>query len=485
MRPTGRPRRYNQLMSTPGAAGTAAGPPPARIRIRAGLLVAVVGLAALTAGLVPARDHLSLASVTLLYLVPVVATAVAGGMWPALGAAVAAGLLVTFFFVPPFHTLTVERGDNVVVLGVYIAVAGTVAVAVDIAARQRATAARHALETALLARTTADPVTEDSLTRLLGQVRDTFGMATVALVEHRDGTDHTVASIGPDPHGPPTLTTPPSGGVRITGWGPTLLGEDRRVLAQLTAAAARTLEAQRLAAEARDARELAEIDRLRTALLTAVGHDLRTPLAAIKAAASSLRQPDIDFTDDDRAELLATIEESTDALADLVENLLAMSRLQAGVLSLDLQPAPIDAVAAQAILSCQPGGAAVDADVPDDLPLALADPGLLERVVANLVANAGNVSPPGTPIQVRGRTAAGRVLLDVIDHGPGISPADRDRIFHPFQRLHDHGGGLGLGLAIARGFTEAMNGTLTAHRTPGGGLTMTIDLPAAEPAAAP
>jgi K+-sensing histidine kinase KdpD len=339
-------------MNAPPAGGTAASSRP---RTRAGLLVAAGGLAALTAGLVPGRDELSLASVTLLYLVPVVITAVAGGMWPALAAAVAAGLLVNFFFVPPFHTLTVAHGDNVVVLGVYAAVAGTVAVAVDIAARQRATAARRALETALLARTTATPVTEDSLTQLLGQVRDTFGMTSVALVERRDGDEHTIAAIGPDPIGEPSLSTPPSGGVRIAGWGPTLFAEDRRVLAQLTAAAARTLEAQRLAAEARNARELAEIDRLRTALLTAVGHDLRTPLAAIKAAASSLRQPDVEFADTDRAELLATIEESTDSLNALVENLLAMSRLQTGVLALNLHPVPVDAVTAQAILTCPPG----------------------------------------------------------------------------------------------------------------------------------
>jgi two-component system sensor histidine kinase KdpD len=164
--------------------------------------------------------------------------------------------------------------------------------------------------------------------------------------------------------------------------------------------------------------------------------------------------------------------------------MLAMSRLQTGVLSLELQPVPLDAVTAQAILTCPPG-VRLDTDVPDDLPLTLADPGLLERVVANLVTNARNASGPGQPIRVQGRAAAGRVVLEVIDHGPGVPPADRDRIFQPFQRLHDRGGGLGLGLAIARGFTEAMNGTLIATGTPGGGLTMTVNLPAADQTAAP
>jgi two-component system sensor histidine kinase KdpD len=188
----------------------------------------------------------------------------------------------------------------------------------------------------------------------------------------------------------------------------------------------------------------------------------------------------VEFAPQDRAELIAAIDESADALSALIENLLAMSRLQAGVLSLDLRPVALDAVAAQAVLAVT-GKREIDVDVPDDLPLALADAGLLERAVANLVANARTASPPGSPLLVGGRHDEGRVLLDVVDHGPGVPAADRERIFQPFQRLHDRGGGLGLGLAIARGFTEAMDGTLAATDTPGGGLTMTISLPIAAP----
>jgi K+-sensing histidine kinase KdpD len=210
-----------------------------------------------------------------------------------------------------------------------------------------------------------------------------------------------------------------------------------------------------------------------------VGHDLRTPLAGIKAAVSSLRQPDIEWAPCDRAELLATVEESTDRMAALVENLLSLSRLQAGVLSADPRPIAVDAVVAEAILHTA-GKADIDVDVPDNLPLAMADPGLLERVVANLLTNAVTASTPDTPVRVEGRVAGGRVHLGVIDHGPGLPAADRDRLFAPFQRLNDSSGaGLGLGLAIARGFTEAMSGTLTPSDTPGGGLTMTVDLPVA------
>jgi two-component system sensor histidine kinase KdpD len=249
----------------------------------------------------------------------------------------------------------------------------------------------------------------------------------------------------------------------------------------------RARQAQRLAAEAARAAALAEIDRLRSALLGAVGHDLRSPLAGIKVAVSSLRQPDVEFSPDDRAELLATVEKSTDRLTTVVDNLLAVSRLQAGVLSADVRPTALDGVAAQAALATDTTGIHLELDVPDDLPLAMADAGLLDRVVTNLLANARAASPPGAVVTVRGTAApAGRVRLAVIDHGRGIPRAVRDAAFAPFQRLDDHtGAGLGLGLAIARGFTEAQGGTLTPTDTPGGGLTMTISLPAAPPPVRP
>jgi two-component system sensor histidine kinase KdpD len=335
-------------------------------RGRLGAAVGTVGLLAVTAVLLPVRADLSLAGVTLVYLVPVLAAALAGGMWPALVGAVVADLLVNFLFVPPYHTLRVDSPGNVLVLVVYLLVAATVAIAVEVAARQRAAAG-----------------------------------------------------------------------------------------------------------------ELAEIDRLRAALLDAVGHDLRTPLAGIKAAVSSLRQPDIDWVPADRAELLATVEESADRLVDVVENLLSVSRLRAGVLSADPRPVAADAVVAAAVLHTS-DHARIAVAVPDDLPLVMADPGLLERVVANLLANAVAASPADRAVRLTGRAAGDRIELAVVDHGPGLPAADRERLFAPFQRRDDQTGtGLGLGLAIARGFTEAMGGTLTPVDTAGGGLTMTISLPAA------
>jgi two-component system sensor histidine kinase KdpD len=392
-----------------------------------------------------------------------------------------ADLAVNFFFLPPYHTFVVESGGHVIVLVVYVLVAATVSVAVDVAARQRATAARRDAEATLLAAATAEPVAEQSLTRLLIQVRTTFRMDAVALLERDDGAERVIAVVGVPPAAEPVISARAGAGLRLVAWGERVFAEDRRILARMATAAARTLETQRLADEAVRARDLAEVDRVRASLLAAVGHDLRTPLAGIKAAVATLRQPNLNLPPDDRAELLAGVEVSTDRLHALVENLLSMSRLQAGVLSVQLRSVAVDGVVAEALLHTRTTN--VNVDVPDDLPEVCADPGLLERVIANLVANAEAASPRDRQIDLLGRANGDRVRIEVIDHGPGVAPADRERIFEPFQRLHDRTttAGLGLGLAIARGFTSAMGGAITPSETSGGGLTMTLDLPLAAP----
>ena len=453
---------------------------PGRARTLAGTLLGAAGLAGLTAVLVPHRGELALASMVLIYLAVVVTVAVLGGLWPALAAALASDLLVNFFLVPPYHTFTVEHRDNVITLLVYVAVASTVAVAVDLAARQRATATRTGVEAEILARITAAPLGAGSLTQLLTHVRDLLHMDSAALLETTaDGRQEAVAAVGPPPSASPALSVPAGDGLSLVVDGPPRFAPDPRFLDRLATAAARSLQAERLAAEAAAARELAEVDRLRAALLTAVGHDLRTPLAGIKAGVSSLRQIDLDLTADQRAELLATVEESADRMDALVENLLAMSRLRAGVVSVHPLPVAVGDVAAAALLHTPAAPVAVD--IPDDLPLVRADPGLLERAIANVVANAHRASPPGRAVEIVGLTAGDRVELHVVDHGPGVAEADRERIFRPFQRLDDRtaDGGLGLGLAIAQGFLEAMGGTIVPVGTAGGGLTMIIGIPVA------
>jgi two-component system sensor histidine kinase KdpD len=260
-----------------------------------------------------------------------------------------------------------------------------------------------------------------------------------------------------------------------------LHAEDRRVVGAFAAYAAVALEQQRLAAEAEAAKPIAAADKMRTALLAAVSHDLRTPLASAKAAVTSLRSPDMHWNAADTEELLATADESLDRLTRLVGNLLDMSRLQAGALSLFPRASGLDEIVALALDDLGPAGRDITVEIPETLPAVRADPAILERVVVNLAENALRYSPAGKAPLLAASALGDRVELRVVDRGPGIADDDKDRVFVPFQRLGDTDNttGVGLGLALSRGLTEAMGGTLTAEDTPGGGLTMTVSLPAA------
>ena len=293
-----------------------------------------------------------------------------------------------------------------------------------------------------------------------------------------------VAHSGPDAVTRPDeadVEVPVAKGLRLALRGRTLTAADHRVLNAFAAYAAVALEQQRLAAAAEAARPIAEADRMRTALLAAVSHDLRTPLASAKAAVTSLRSPDVTWDAADREELLATADESLDKLTRLVGNLLEMSRLQAGALSVFSRPTALDEVVAGALDDLGPASRDVIVDIPESLPEVQADPGILERVIVNVAGNALRYSPPGKPPLLAASALGDRVELRVVDRGPGIPADDRDRIFVPFQRLGDtdNTSGVGLGLALSRGLTEVMDGTLDLDETPGGGLTMIISLPAA------
>ena len=226
---------------------------------------------------------------------------------------------------------------------------------------------------------------------------------------------------------------------------------------------------------------------MRTALLSAVSHDLRTPLSSAMAAVESLASPDITWTGDERAELVATARESLERLHRLVVNLLDMSRLQAGVLGVQAEPLAMEEIIPRVLDDLGPQARRIRVSLPDDLPEVLADPALPERILANLAANAVRYSPASEHVLLTASSHNDRVDVRIADRGPGIPPAERDRVFRPFQRLGDRDNqtGVGLGLALARGLTEAMNGTLVPDDTPGGGLTMILTLPAAPaPAAA-
>lgn len=449
----------------------------------AGTALAAALLPALTVTLAAVRSAFTLPSQMLIFLLAVVVVALVGGLWPALAAAVAASLLLNWFFTPPFHTLTVAEGNNVLALAVFVAVAAMVSSVVDLAARRTTQAARSSAESRTLSAMAGDVLRgEYALPGLLARLRETFGMHSVNLIERdEEGAWQVVGSAGEPCEDPADGETVLAGeDLMLVLCGRPLAANDRRVLAASAAQAAVALRQQRLAAAAEAARPLAEADRVRTALLAAVSHDLRTPLASARAAVTSLGSTEITWNEPERAELLATATESLDRLTRLVENLLDMSRLQAGALSVFPRPVALDEVV-PAVLDQVPGGEWVAVNMDSSQPEVLADAGLLERVIANLVANALRFSPPDHPPVLTSSGLGDRVELRVIDRGPGIPEEQREHMFVPFQRQgdRDNSVGVGLGLALSRGLAEAMGGTLTAEDTPGGGLTMVITLPIA------
>ena len=475
----------------------AGAPALSALRRLVGLALAVAGLPALTGLLVPFRADLSLPSEMLLFLAAVVGIALVGGIWPALLAAVAASLLLNYFFTPPTNEWTIAQRENILALAVFVIIAAAVSWIVDVAARRTRDAAQASAEAQTLA-TVAGSVLRGTrpLTALMERLRETFGLDAVTLLERRpeaaDRPDRQRSplswSVAACVGGPPCATpgdaqteVTVADGLVLALSGRTVAAADRRLIEAFAAQAAVALRHERLAAQAAQARPLVEADRMRTALLAAVSHDLRTPLASAKAAVDSLVSQEVAFSDDDRDDLLATAEESLDRLVRLVDNLLDLSRLQAGALGVTLAEIGLEDAVPRALDELGEAGRAVRSGITADLPAVAADPGLLERILVNLIANALRFSPPGRPPQITARYHADQVELRVVDRGPGIPEADRDRVFVPFQRMgdRDNHNGVGLGLALSRGLAEAMGGSLVPETTNGGGLTMVLALPAA------
>jgi two-component system, OmpR family, sensor histidine kinase KdpD len=442
----------------------------------AGAALAVAGLPALTALLVVWRDHLNLSDDLLIYLVAVVAVTVVGGFWPAVFAAVAASLLLNWYFTEPLHNFTIAEPKNLLALVLFVTVAVAVSSVVHLAARREADAARSAKETAsLLALAQTVLGGADTPADVLDHLTASHG-GHAELLERVGGRWVKVAASGAADADTSVIRfeVRPDLALEVRGQA---ASATTSLLAGYTAQAVAALDRARLRTQAAQAEALAEGNRMRTALLAAVSHDLRTPLASIKASVSSLRQTDVHWTAEDEADLLANIEQNADRLDALVGNLLDMSRLQTGSLAPFLRATAVDEVAPVALRGLD------DSDqlqiiVPDDLPLVRADPGLLERVLANLFSNALRYSPADRPPLLRAREDGERVTIEVVDHGPGVPGDQKARIFEPFQRLDERSSGVGLGLAVAKGFAEAMGGTIVAVDTPGGGLTIRVSLPA-------
>jgi len=474
----GRPRRLPDLT---GGIST-------RRLVAAGALL-VGGLPLLTLALSVGGLHLDLGDDLLVYLVAVVAVAVVGGFWPAVVAAVIASLLVNWYFTPPVHTLTIADGTSLLALLLFVTVAVTVSSVVHLAAHRARQAARstdEAAELLALAQTVLGGA--DTPAALLDDLTASRG-GRAELVEQVRGQWLRVASSGAAGDGEPAMRAQARADLVLI-----LAGQTRpvteRLLDGLAAQAAAALDRDRLRTQAAQAEALAEGNRMRTALLAAVSHDLRTPLASIKASVSTLRQTDVEWTPADEAALLATIEQSADRLDALIGNLLDMSRLTTGSLQPFLRATAIDEVAPIALRGLD-GGTSMRLKVPDGLPLVHTDPGLLERVLANLFANALAYSPPGQAPELRASASDSCLLLEIVDYGRGVPDELKERMFEPFQRLDARGGGpaagtgVGLGLAVVKGFLDTMGGAVEAADTPGGGLTMRVSLPTSATPASP
>ncbi len=472
-----------------GAGTSAALPadePPGGISLRrrlAGAAVGAVTLPALTVAMAAGRPHLNLADVVLVYLVAVVTITVLGGFWPAVLAAVAASGLLNWYFTEPLHTFNISDPRELLALLLFVTVAVAVSSVVHLAARRavQATLAREEAAALLeLAQTVLGGA--DSPAAVLDHLTRSHG-GQAELTERAGGRWIRAASSNVGA----SLSAPLPAARRIDIRDDlTLLvsGQDASaspaLLAGYAAQAASALDRERLRTQAAQAEALAEGNRMRTALLAAVSHDLRTPLASIKASVSSLRQTDVQWSPEDEADLLATIEQNADRLDALIGNLLDMSRLHTGSLQPFLRPTAIDEVAPMALLGVD-DDLRLEMAVPEGFPLVLADPGLLERVLANLFSNALRHSPAGQPPELQASLERGAVWLEVVDHGPGVPDEQKSVMFEPFTRLGDRGDrypGVGLGLAVAKGFAEAMGGHISALDTPGGGLTVRITLPA-------
>ncbi len=463
-----------------------------RERHLASWLAALVVPSAICATIVFLLDpFLGVGGESALFFIGVLIVALLGGVAPAALSALLSGLLLNYFLVEPRYTFTIAEPDSAVTIVVLLLVAVAVAALVDGAVKRARESRQAAQEAELLALFAGSVLRGADLTTLLERVRETYSQRSVSMLRVREGDSEgqIVACVGQDPcNDIDTADTAVEVGddeFWMLMSGGQLAARDRRVLGAVAKQAASLVKQRELTDEAGKAEAIARADDLRRSLLSAVSHDLRTPLAAAKAAVSSLRSVDVDFSADDTAELLATIEESIDQLTALVGNLLDSSRLAAGVVRPELRRVYLEEAVQRALLGVSRGATGfgrqgvdrVKVDVGD--AVVMADSGLLERVLANLIDNALRYAPD-SPVRVTAGQVGARVLIAVADEGPGIPRGAEERLFAPFQRLGDSDNsiGVGLGLSVARGFVEAMDGTVSATDTPGGGLTVEIDLAA-------
>jgi two-component system, OmpR family, sensor histidine kinase KdpD len=500
----------------------------------AGWLLAVIGMPALVLALVPLRGTLGEAGSLPELLFGVVIVALVGGPWPALTGALLGFLLADYYLIPPLHSLTINRTGDAAGLVTFLVVAAIVSGVIDRLTRRGLQVARARSESEALARLAGGAILapQEALPNLVAELRTTFGAEAVAILVP-DGEGWKVlatagVTVPQSPEGAAYSAELNEGSVLVVT-GDALTADDRRLLYAFVSQLRAVQERQQLTETAAAITDLEQANELRMAVLTAISHDLRTPLASIKASATSLLSDEVSWSEEDRRTFYETIDTEAARLDTLVGNLLDLTRLQTGVVPVQLTAVGLEEVVFAALSSLSTTTASVRTDVPETLPAVLADPALLERSVANLLSNALAWNQPGAEVLVSGgettaraglvaagarsgssdgspfaadepssggepsvvstelqhlvrSTEASRLELRISDHGPGIPDDKRGEVFAPFERLGDRpgqGDGVGLGLAVARGFVELMGGTLALEDTPGGGLTAVISLPLA------
>ena len=496
-----------------------------------GIVATLASLGALLAALLPFRGNLSTAIPALAFVLPAVIGVVIGGFWVGVVGAAGGFLAYDWFFLPPFDTLTVRSAQNWIALVVYLAVVLIVAQVVAQLRAARQQALRRREESQRLYELSQTLIGDFSLSQLLVHVVDTvqgvFEPRWTALVlppgDHghpAPGETLEVAAAAGQPMTETDVTSATStqGRARSIGLvsdsgspGPrkvsvalvvnerpvgmlvlqdvALEGAERSLLATFANQAALAIDRARLREQALRSRLLEEVDEWRRALMGAVSHDLRTPLAAVKTAVSSLRQADGHLSDEDRVELLELIELQSDRLARLVTNLLDMTRIESGALEIRPTAMPLDELVDEALGNL--GGSLVrdrvEVDAAADLPMLHIDHALASQILANLFDNAERVSPAGSLIRVTARVAPGppdRIEIGVADEGPGIAPGERERVFEMFSQTGG-AGRAGLGLAIAKAFVEAHGGRIWIDPTLDPGARIVFTLPSAALVATP
>lgn len=417
------------------------------------------------------KAHSSLPSLAVPYLLAVLAVAVVWGLMHAVAAAVLSMLVFDFLYVPPAFALTPADPRSWAALPLFVVTAVAVS---ELAARWR----QQARESALLARVAACLLERGEITSALDRVAADVAAALAVeqaqifagLADARPGGgDAFPLAVGGRRVGTIVLDRPLRGGSAAR----------RRVLPALASLLAVAIDHERLARQAVEAEALRRSDAVKTAVLRAVSHDLRTPLMAILTAAGALARPGFVTDDDDRADLLATVLGEARRLDRLVGNLLDLSRLQAGAAEPRADAVAVRDLVAGAIGYLGGGAGRVQARLCGRSPMVHADPHQVQRALVNLIENALKYSPPDEPVRVRVTATSAEVMVRVIDHGPGVLPGESERIFRAFQRGTDSAcvHGAGLGLAIAQGFAEANGGRIWLESHAGQGATFVLALP--------